>query len=319
MISAGLKTVVALGGGGARGLAHLGAVEVLQQSPMQISRYVGVSIGSLAAALCSVENDAHAAEQKVLTYLNSSAFHSRQAELLQATAQEHDPAASGLVAWYQRVRRYFGQRKQLMNYLRRPSLLSRQILQDAVDQLLPDVQLGQLPIPLSIVALDLRSGRPILLEEGSLRTAVIASMSIPGVFPPVELGDWLLCDIGVVDALPSRFARRYQHDLTVAVDIGGRLDPVATCRTAGETFLRLSDLTEHLVREYTATLADILICPAVDTTHWSDFSNPERLIQAGRDATHDRLSHWSIRLPADRNLVSVPDSASAWERGVVLR
>ncbi|MCA9061594.1 MAG: patatin-like phospholipase family protein [Planctomycetaceae bacterium] len=291
MITSGLRTVVALGGGGARGLAHLGAMEVLQQTSLRVTRYVGVSIGSLAAALCAVEQDSLAAQKKVLDYLHSDHFAHRQAELFHVSEKEHDQTASGLLAWYHRMRRFFGQKKQLLHYLRRPSLLTRHVLQDAVDRLVPDIELGRLQVPISVVALDLRTGLPVVLEEGSLRDAVVASMSIPGIFPPVEIGNWLLCDIGVVDALPVRVARRYESDLTVAVDIGGGLESVDGCQTAGETFLRLSDITEHLVRQYSAPLADILICPNVGEVHWSDFSDAERLIESGRSAATARLSH----------------------------
>jgi NTE family protein len=68
------SAVLALGGGGARGVAHLGVIEVLQQMPVDIQRYVGVSIGSLAGAMCAIDGDIHRVQQRVIDYLTSESF-----------------------------------------------------------------------------------------------------------------------------------------------------------------------------------------------------------------------------------------------------
>lgn len=277
--------VLALGGGGARGLAHLGVVEVLQQTEIAIERFVGVSIGGLAGAVCAVDPDPVRTQKKVVDYLTSDAFRLKQAVLFEAAPEAEEPATSGLFAWYDQIRRFLGARRKLATLLSKPALLGRDVLQDTVDALLPDIDLRDTRIPLSIVALDLYSGREVLLTEGSLKDAVMGSAAIPGVFPPVEWEDMLLCDVGMMDAIPARIAKGYGADLTIAVDVGAEIEPVTECKTAADIFLRLSDIGEPLLRTYTTGIADLLIRPDVAHLPWYDFSNPEELIRLGREAT----------------------------------
>lgn len=278
------SAVLALGGGGARGVAHLGVIEVLQQLPVSIDRYVGVSIGSLAGALCAADSDVLRVQERVVSYLSSHEFQSKQAALFSAAPDAEEPSTSGLFAWYGQIRRFLGARRRLANLFSKPALLTADVMEDVVDALLPDCNIEDLPTRLSVVALDLYSGRKVVLTEGSLRKAVMASAAIPGVFPPVKWESMLLCDLGMMDAIPARIARSYGADLTISVDVGGGLEPVDSCITAADIFLRLSDIGEHLVRDYTRDISDLLIRPDVASIPWYDFSNAAELIARGRAA-----------------------------------
>ena len=285
------STILALGGGGARGLAHLGVIEVLHQMPLTIERFVGVSIGSLAGALCAVDHDDKRLQQRVTDYLTSEAFLSKQAALFSAAPDAEEPSTSGLFAWYHHIRRFLGARRKLAQLFSKPALLAEDVMQDVVDALLPDMDIRDLKVPLSIVALDLYSGRKVVLTEGSLKDAVMASAAIPGVFPPVRWGSMLLCDVGMMDAIPAKIASSYGADVTIAVDVGAQLEPIEKCPTAVDVFLRLGDIGEHLVRDYTRGMAGFLIRPDVASTPWYDFSDPDSLITTGRLAARDFLSY----------------------------
>jgi NTE family protein len=284
------SAVLALGGGGARGLAHLGVIEILHQMPFTIERFVGVSIGSLAGALCAVDHDDQRLQQRVVSYLTSEAFLSKQAALFSAAPEAEEPSTSGLFEWYHQVRRFLGARRKLANLFSKPALLAEDVMQDVVDTLLPDMDIRDLKVPLSIVALDLYSGRKIVLTEGSLKDAVMASTAIPGVFPPVKWDSMLLCDVGMMDAIPAKIASSYGADLTISVDVGAQLEPIERCPTAVDVFLRLGDIGEHLMRDYTRGLSDFLIRPDVASTSWYDFSAPNSLIVTGRQAAREFLA-----------------------------
>jgi NTE family protein len=284
------SAVLALGGGGARGLAHLGVIEILSQMPLTIDRFVGVSIGSLAGALCAVDQNAKRVQRRVVGYLTSDAFLSKQAALFCAAPEAEEPSTSGLFAWYHQIRRFLGARRKLANLFSKPALLGADVMQDVVDALLPDMDIRDVKVPLSIVALDLYSGRKVVLTAGSLKDAVMASAAIPGVFPPVKWGSMLLCDVGMMDAIPSKIATSYGADVTIAVDVGAQLEPIERCPTAVNVFLRLGDIGEHLIRDYTRGLADSLIRPDVASTPWYDFSDPASLIATGRLSARDFLS-----------------------------
>ena len=278
------SVVLALGGGGARGIAHLGVIESLLTRPLNIERYVGVSIGALAGALCAADHDIVAIQRRVVEYLTSDQFQSKQAALFSAAPEAEEPGTSGLFAWYSQIRRFLGARRKLSVLLSRPALLGPDVMQDVVDALIPDIDISETTTPLSIVALDLLSGRRVELTRGSLKAAVMASAAIPGVFPPIAIDDMLLCDIGMMDAIPAKLAKSYGAELTIAVDVGGKVEAVPTCVTAADVFLRLSDIGEPLVREYTNAFADFVLYPDVSHHPWYDFSNPQSLIDLGRAA-----------------------------------
>jgi NTE family protein len=281
---------LALGGGGARGLAHLGVVEVLQDAGHRIQQIAGVSIGSLAGALCAGSENIHDVQSRVIGYLTSQDFVTGQAALFQTAPQADEPAVSGLFAWYHQFRRYLGARRKLTGLFRSSALLKSEVLADIINHLLPDIDIADLTSPLKVVALDLLSGRRIVLTQGPLRKAVMASAAIPGVFPPVPWNSMLLCDLGVLDALPVNVAQTGNCDLTVAVDVGADLEPIDACPSALDVFLRLSDLGEPLVREYTRRLADVVIRPHVANQPWFDFSDPARLVDCGRKAALQSIS-----------------------------
>lgn len=310
---------LALGGGGARGLAHLGVIEELQRMPVSIDRFVGVSIGSLAGALCAFDSNTTRVSKNVLTYLTSDKFQTKQAALFAAAPDAEEPVTAGLFAWFHQIRKFVGARRRLSAIFRRSALLDAEIIQDIVDSLVPDIDIRDLKTPLSIVALDLLSGKRVVLTEGSLRSAVMASAAIPGVFPPVKWGSMLLCDIGTMDAIPSKVAKTYSSDLTIAVDVGARIEPVSHCSTAAEIFLRLSDIGEPLVRDYTSQIADLVVRPTVASTSWYDFSDPAALIQHGRHALVSLGTSWlygrDCHLPAHQpRIVDVSDSGDQLTR-----
>ena len=156
-------------------------------------------------------------------------------------------------------------------------------------------------IPLGVVAVDLNTGDPVVLERGPLRIAVQASASLPGIFPPVELDGRLLCDLGVVASLPARLARKLGPTPVIAVDVASRLKPVE-CATALDVLMRMLEIGESMFRDELRSAADLLIEPAVGDIHWADFSRSESLIQIGRDAAREVLrdfrpyNHWYQRI-----------------------
>ncbi len=285
------RASIALGGGGARGLAHLGAMQAIGETGVQTERIVGVSMGSLVGAMCAVDPDIHQVQAKAIELLRSPVFQMKQRMLFGADLGTRDEEASGsYFAWYNRIKKYLAAHRKLSRAVTSPSLMPETAFTEAIDYLLPDIDLQELSTPLSIVAVDLLSGHRIVLESGSLRTAVRASIAIPGFFPPVRWGDMLLCDIGVVDSLPTRVAKSYASDLTIGVDVGQEQTRISECNTALDAMTRMQDIGELLFRHHVIEDADLIIRPDVGNVAWFDFSEPERLIEAGRQAAHRTLA-----------------------------
>lgn len=262
----------------------MGVIEVLIDHGFEIERIVGVSMGSLAGAIYAFEPDIKQAQQRALDYLLSQSFQEHQHTLFGASPKGDEENSGGLFSWYDRVKKYLRANHLFHRVIRTPSLLPGVVLRDVVDQLLPDADISEAAIPLCVVAVDLRSGHNMLLEKGSLRDAVRGSSSLPGIFPPVEFDDLLLCDVGVFYSLPTTVARSYTSQCLVAVDVSSGLQPITTCETALDVLMRMDEIGESLFRKHVRDEADLVIEPAVANIEWFDFSDPEKLIAAGRRA-----------------------------------
>jgi NTE family protein len=286
---------VILGGGGARGLAHLGGLRAIGHSGRGVGRLVGVSMGALMAALCAVECDVERAEHRAREFLKSDRYRALQQRVMGAAGASaaDEPSHRWLLRW----RKLFWAQKVVGRAARTESLLPGTLLETLTEELLPDISIEDLRTPLHLIAVDLRTGERIVLSEGSLRRAVVASMSIPGVFPAVDWEGRKLSDVGVYDAVPCDLGRQlmessdpvvgsvadYAGELIV-IDVSPTESTHASCRTALQSVLRFQELAESRIRAEQLKLADIVVRPQVGSVAWFDFTNPDPLIQAGYDA-----------------------------------
>lgn len=290
-----VSATVALGGGGARGLAHLGALQAIQEGGFCVRRIVGTSIGSLVGGIYAAQPNLAASMAQVINYVTSPEFNEKQDSLCGASPRADMAATSGMLAWYDRIKSYLWARSLLSRVFRRRSLLSGKVIEEVIEQLVPDIDIKDTQIPLSVVAVDLKSGHQVVLEQGSLRRAILASTAIPGIFPPVEWDDMLLCDFGVLDSLPTLVASGFGNELVIGVDVGPSIQRVEECESALHILLRMDEIGERLYRRRSQEIADILIQPEVGRFQWFDFSQPEQLIQTGRETGRAEIVAWQNR------------------------
>jgi len=282
------SATLALGGGGARGVAHLGVIEVLLEAGLRFERLVGISIGSLVGAMYAFQQDIAEVQARSLAYLLSERFQRHQRTLF-GTISGDEADAGGLFSWYDRIKDYLRANRLFHRVVTQNALLPAVILQDVVEHLLPDADIADAEIPLSIVAVDLRSGHRVVLEKGSVRQAVRASSSLPGIFPPVEFEGMQLCDVGVFCSLPTTVGVSYGQDTLVAVDVSSDLRPLDNCDTALDVLMRMDEIGETLFRKHVRDAADVVIQPKVSHVEWFDFSSAQQLIDAGRVAARNAL------------------------------
>lgn len=277
-----------LGGGGFKGLAHLGVITVLEEQRIPIDLIVGSSAGSLMGGLFCVHGSAKVAGEAIVSFLASDTFAKIGFEGMPGNT------AVGASGMFSRFVRGFRRQVALERMYHRSSALGGGALRHIVRTLLPSVAIEDLPVPLAVNALDLVRGEETMLRTGPLRSAVIASSSVPGYFPPVEREDLILCDPGLVDNLPTRAARALGAQRVIAVDLSADLDRLPDNDSARalmgiQVLFRTQDITTSISNRKWAEHADVVVCPPVGVRSWLDAGDPEGLIEAGRVAMEEAL------------------------------
>ncbi|WP_296921107.1 patatin-like phospholipase family protein [Polaromonas sp.] len=253
-----VKIGLALGGGAARGFAHVGVIAALEEAGLKPSLVVGTSAGSLVAALYA------------------SGQTSAQ---LQQTALTMEEVA--ITDWMLPI---FGR-----------GMLRGEALARYVNGLVAGRRMENMAIPLGIVATDLHSGQAMLFQRGDTGTAVRASSSVPAVFVPVKINGREYVDGGLVSPVPVRFARQMGADLVIAVDISAppEANPAdGTLQILLQTFAIMGKSINH----YELKDADVLVQPSQLGLKSADFSARQRAMDAGRAAMLAALPALRARL-----------------------
>lgn len=284
------RATLALGGGGARGIAHLGAIEEVLNAGFAIERLVGVSIGALVGALFAFKPEITLVQNLAVAFLRSPEFQRHQRHLFGTRFKDSAEPAGTVATRYRRLADALRANRMLYRAVRRSSLIPGELLEQVVNYLLPDADIRDARIPLCIVAVDLHTGRPVIFDKGPVRVAARASASVPGIFPPVEFERQLLVDIGGFAALPLGVARRFSPTLLFAVDVGTELKPIAQTPSAVEILLRMNDIGAALFRAHVSEKADLVILPDVGRVDWFDFTSADAMVEAGRVAARSALA-----------------------------
>jgi len=251
---------LALGGGAARGFAHVGVIQVLEEAGLAPQLVAGTSAGSLVAALY--------ASGKTPQELRRVAETMEEAEITD---------------W----------QVPLLNR----GALRGEALSRYVNQQVGGKSIEHMKIPLGIVATDLRNGEAVTFRRGNTGSAVRASSAVPAVFVPVKINDREYVDGGLVSPVPVRQAREMGANFVIAVDISS--DPEGnpagdTFQILMQTFTIMGKSINNLaLRE-----ADLVVRPALTGVKSADFSARRRSIEAGRLAMLALLPQLRARLAA---------------------
>ncbi len=276
------KFGLALGGGGARGFAHLGVLKILDEHGLKIDVIAGTSMGALVGALYAQAGSAEAAISRLQQGLRRQEHSTRLMKLYQPNRQgDH---------FLNYVAQRLQQRIIINLSINRRTLLSASRLAGAVAELLDDSQIEVLPIELGVVASDLVSGRGVIIRKGSVRKAVVASSSIPGFFPPVRWGNHLLVDGEVTDFVPVDACRALGADYILAVDVTPDVQPNPSLNNTLEIFLRSVRITNFGQAQAALGRANFALRPVLTSVQWSDFDRLPELIALGEACAKGKIA-----------------------------
>ena len=278
-------TCLVLGGGGSRGLSHLGALQVIERQKVPIHSIVGTSAGALVGAVYALELDALSTTQRALGYFSSDAF--QKHPFKQMILKSKDVEQNFLSSLLSSIKRSY----IFSNLLRKISIFPQERLHEVVADLLPDKTFADTKIPFAVPALDIESGEEVFITEGSLRQAVLASCSLPGFFPPVEMNGRLLADAGTIVPVPVTAAvEHFQADAAVAIDITSSLEQFPAEARGLDVILRVDAIACKRINEQELAKADVVLKPEVGARYWSDFSDFEVLVEEGVAAAEKEIT-----------------------------
>jgi NTE family protein len=292
----GKKVGLALGGGGVRGLAHIGVLNVLEEEEIAVDLIVGTSAGALIGGAYASGMTTKEITAKVTAYLKSPEF---AESAIKSIGMTFSPGPKTLL---QKMQIFTKNQYYLIRALISPSILPAEDFQSLINYLLPDIDIRLMRIPFAAVTTDLITGRQVVLSEGSLRQAVLASSSVPGAVEPTRMGEWLLADGGVTSLVPVHAARNAGADVVIAVMVDRELPPDVSIETARDVLYRAGEITANALEETELKNADVVIRPAVGNLHWTDFSRASDLVRIGEEAARKSLESIHESLPLGRRL-----------------
>ena len=285
---------LALGGGGARGLAHIGVLMVLERERIPIDLIVGTSIGALLGGAYASGISPDELQKRVDAYLNSPEF---QSSAMKALETAHAKRELRLTA---RIQTYFRNTFYLIQAMFKPGILPNEDFQTTINYFIPDIQIEETRIPFRAVATDLVGGEEITFSKGSLRQAVMASCAVPGAIAPLKEGKRLLSDGGIVCLVPSSVARQEGADIVISVAVDRCIGP-EELRTVMDVYQRVNEIMGEKLKDYELANADVVILPEVGDLHWSNFSEAMSLIDEGERAAREKLDDIRRVMPGLKN------------------
>jgi len=237
------KVALVLGGGAARGFAHVGVLRVLEQEKIPIHMIVGTSVGSLIGAMYASNPNSFELEW--------TSFELEKDDIFDFSIFS---SATGPVK---------GDK-----------------IEKFVNSKISAANIEQLSIPFYAVAADLNTGEPVIFSSGPVSKAVRASCSIPGVFTPLSYNNRKLVDGGVLGNIAPEIAHQYGANLVIVVSIGKSVKSEDTDTIIGITLQAIA-IMSNKIDSYKSKEADVLISPEVGDVGTMDFSQKKRCMEAG--------------------------------------
>ena len=279
------KVGLALGGGGARGLAHIGVLKVLEQEGINIDIIVGTSMGAMIGGLYAINPKADVLEKQAKAFIKGNDLRKLKIDL----AKQDDSKREQF--FMRRFVRYIRDFYRFLLLRRELGLVKRDLVTSVIDRLFPDIDITECKIPFAAVAADISSGREKVLDSGPIRKAVLSSIALTGVLPPVEHDGSFLVDGGALSTTPVIEAYQLGADVVIAVDVKGKLgylDP-GEIKSGIEAIARTHYLNSIKLNDMILAMADVVIGPRVKNIHREDFNKMDRCIREGEIATNIKL------------------------------
>jgi NTE family protein len=285
-----VKVALVFGGGAARGLAHLGVLNVLERAQIPIDMVVGTSMGALVGAMYATHGRVDSFLTKSVDYLHSTEFAESKIHSLRQGEGEGEEQG-----FFNQVSKVVRRAQVVSSTMTRRSYFSPEEVREFFAHFVDDRDIAKLKLPFCALATDLLTGEQVEIDSGSVIQATMASSAIPGAFPPVKIGERTCIDGGMVNMVPATVALKRGADFVIAINVSHELPKPPEIKRALEIYFRAHEITKRMLIDHQIKFADVVITPHVGAIHWADFTKTDELIEAGEKAAEEKLpAIWAL-------------------------
>jgi len=267
-----MKLGIALGGGGAKGLAHIGVLEVLEEHDIKPHFVAGTSIGSIIGGIYALDGTAKNLKEKAINMIDSEEFKDFGLD------EFYKDSENILERFKQEVFEKF----YIGRLLFKKAHIKTEAAKKMFHNLFGDKTFNDCKIAFTCNALDIQSGDEVVFKKGSLLEAVWSSCAIPGIFPPFTKDDCILVDGGVIDNIPVRPVMDLGAGIVLASYLGNQPQFKGHPDTGFQISRRAQSFIRYHLDQKILEPVDLAIRPEVHDFHWADFAAVEELVKAGR-------------------------------------
>jgi NTE family protein len=274
------KIGLALGGGGARGFAHIGVLRALEKEGINYDFIVGTSIGAVIGGAYALIGDIDFIQHRAVDSLRT-----RQIKELEGFTGKSGPEQKKLIL--EKVSNFV--REVYLWNLRvvKLSLLESGPIEGLIRDLVGENHFAKTKTPFFCTAVDLDNGEEVILQNGPLAKAILASAAVPGFFAPVEINNRLLIDGGIVGEIAVEPCRKLGANFVLAVNVEGRV-PHKDFHNAMDVLFQTDEIRLHQLNRKVISSADFVIRPQIAEIGWTEFSKVEQCIALGEEAVHSQ-------------------------------
>ncbi|NOZ08536.1 MAG: hypothetical protein GXO91_06615 [FCB group bacterium] len=287
---------IALGGGGARGLTHIGILAELKDRQLAPDMITGTSIGAVIGAMYAATLDPVWIAERIKSFIDSDEYKKVGLDSLRISGQSNPSI-------FQTATNYVKQHVMFSIANDRLGLLRIERLQSVIEYMLPVKTFDQLRIPFKCSALDLNTGRDVVFDAGDLVEALTATSAVTGFIQPLVSGKYLLTDGGASQPIPLKLLQSMGPDVTIAVDVNLRNFRKLKNPNILQVLSRAEQVSTLKLSGLTCEAADVVILPETLNINWSEFGQVDTLVENGRKAVCNQLENIESKLTFKEPLI----------------
>lgn len=275
-----------LGGGAARGYAHIGAIRAITENRIPFTHLVGVSMGAIVGAVYAVTPDVDFLENRMVELVNSKAF--RESIIGTWSRNMNESARS----FMKRAQKFYNSTGILSRFFLAPGVIAQAEIHRLMDPFLANIRIENTRVKFACAAVDIKEGNlKVFTGKSPLRASVLASAAMPLIFPPQRVDGHLYVDGGVLDKIGIESARSLGVRKIIAIDVSDEQLPDQIPRSAFDVFLKTEEITSMHRRNAQLSKASIVLKPIRGNYHWAEYSAYQEFIEMGYECVTENISN----------------------------